>query len=146
MVNFYNIFVFQSLLKGGAALKIHFIISITSSYNSFSCSIYCFSISWSIYSFSSWKFPNKLAPNVPNSILRNTPFCSFTSFWTVSVTPFNNRPESSRDFTILIMSYISLFDIISVVVLLWPDPNIFLCIPASAADAAAVNPKELKNF
>ena len=44
------------------------------------------------------------------------------------------------------MSYISLFDIISVVVLLWPDPNIFLCIPASAADAAAVNPKELKKF
>ena len=33
----------------------------------------------------------------------------------------------------------SLFDIISVVV--FPDPNIFLCIPASAADAAAVNPK-----
>ena len=33
----------------------------------------------------------------------------------------------------------SLFDIISVV---WPpDRNIFLCIPASAADAAAVNPK-----
>ena len=34
----------------------------------------------------------------------------------------------------------SLFDIISVVV--FPDPNIFLCIPASAAAAAAaVNPK-----
>ena len=32
----------------------------------------------------------------------------------------------------------SLFDIISVV---FPDPNIFLCIPACAADAAAVNPK-----
>ena len=42
------------------------------------------------------------------------------------------------------MSSISLFDIISVVVLceaedkgrLWPDPNFFLCIPTSAADAA----------
>ena len=48
------------------------------------------------------------------------------------MTPFNNKPESSR-------SSKSLFDIISVVLL--PDPNIFLCIPASAADAAAVNPK-----
>ena len=33
----------------------------------------------------------------------------------------------------------SLFDIISVVLL--PDPNIFLCIPASAAAAAADSPK-----
>ena len=45
------------------------------------------------------------------------------------------------------MSSISSFDIISVVVLLlWPDPNIFLCIPASAADAAAVNPKGIKTL
>ena len=35
----------------------------------------------------------------------------------------------------------SLFNIISVVLL--PDPHIFLCIPASAADAAAVSPKEI---
>ena len=41
------------------------------------------------------------------------------------------------------MSSISLFDIISVV---FPDPNIFLCIPASAADAAAVNPKGIKTL
>ena len=40
------------------------------------------------------------------------------------------------------MSSISSFDIISV--LLIPGPNIFLCIPASAADAAAVNPKGIK--
>ena len=39
------------------------------------------------------------------------------------------------------MSFISSFEIIKVVV---PDPNIFLCIPASAADAAAVNPKGIK--
>ena len=25
-------------------------------------------------------FPNKLAPNVPNSILKNSPFCSLASF------------------------------------------------------------------
>ena len=60
------------------------------------------------------------------------------------MTPFNNNPESSRDFTILIRSSISLFEIISVVLL--PDPNIFLCIPASAADAAAVNPKGINTL
>ena len=49
---------------------------------------------------------NKLAPNVPNNALRNSPFCSFTSFWTVSVPPFNDKPESSRDFTILTISWI----------------------------------------
>ena len=42
------------------------------------------------------------------------------------------------------ISSISLSDIISVVVL--PDPKIFLCIPASAADAAAVNPKGIKTL
>ena len=41
------------------------------------------------------------------------------------------------------MSSISLFDIISVV---FPDPNIFLCIPASGADAAAVNPEGIKTL
>ena len=46
------------------------------------------------------RFPNKLAPNMPNNILRNPPFCSFTSFLTVLVTLSNNKPESSRDFTI----------------------------------------------
>ena len=38
----------------------------------------------------------------------------------------------------------SLFDIINVVLL--PDPNISLCIPASAADAAAVNPKGINTL
>ena len=41
------------------------------------------------------------------------------------------------------MSFISSFDIISVVV---PDPKIFLCIPASAADAAAVIPNGIKTL
>ena len=52
------------------------------------------------------------------------------------------------------MPFISSFDIISVVVLLCeakgkgqcPDPKIFLCIPASAAYAAAVNPKGIKTL
>ena len=42
------------------------------------------------------------------------------------------------------MSFISPFDIISIVLLLLPDPKIFLCIPASAADAAAVDPQGIK--
>ena len=37
-----------------------------------------------------------------------------------------------------------MFDIISVVV--FPDPKIFLCIPASAADAATVNFKGIKTL
>ena len=37
----------------------------------------------------------------------------------------------------------SSFEIIKVV---FPDPNIFLCIPASAADAAAVNPEAIKTL
>ena len=82
-------------------------------------------------------------------------FFFFTSFLTVSVTPFKNKPESSRDFTILI-SWISSFNIIGVVFVLWceaedegqlwPDPKIFLCIPESAVDAAAVNPREIKTL
>ena len=46
------------------------------------------------------------------------------------------------------MSSISSFDIISVVDegRLCPDPTIFLCIPASAADAVAVNPGGIKSL
>ena len=41
------------------------------------------------------------------------------------------------------MSSISSFDVISVVV---PEPKIFLCIPASAADDFTVNPNEIKTL
>ena len=41
------------------------------------------------------------------------------------------------------MSSFSLFDIISVI---FPDPNIFLRVPASAADAAVVNTKGIKTL
>ena len=41
------------------------------------------------------------------------------------------------------MSSISSFDIVSIVV---PDPKIFLCIPASAADVAAVNSNGIKTL
>ena len=89
------------------------------------------------------KFPNKLAPKVPNRILKNPTFYSFVSFLIVLVTPFNKIFESSRAWTILIISSISSFEIIKVVV---PDPKIFLCILAFAADAAAVNPNGVKTL
>ena len=41
------------------------------------------------------------------------------------------------------MSFISSFQIIKVVV---AEPSIFFCIPASAADAAAVNPNGIKTL
>ena len=41
------------------------------------------------------------------------------------------------------MSSISSYDIVSAVV---PDPKIFLCIPASATDAAAVNPNGIETL
>ena len=40
------------------------------------------------------------------------------------------------------MSFISSFEIVKVV----PNPNVFLCIPASGADAAAVNPKGIETL
>ena len=88
------------------------------------------------------KFPNKDAPKMPNNILRKPLLCSFVSFLIVSVTPFNKIPECSKAWTIFIMPFISSFEIIRVVV---PEPSIF-CIPASAADAAAVNPNGISTL
>ena len=95
--------------------------------------------------------PNKLAPNVVNNILWNPLFYSLASLWIASLTPSGNKPEYSRDSTIAIISSISSFDFISVVVCRVedeerPDPKIFWCIPASDADAAAVNPKGIKTL
>ena len=42
------------------------------------------------------------------------------------------------------ISLISSFYIINVAI--FPDPKIFLCIPASASDAAALNPKGIKTL
>ena len=95
-------------------------------------------------------FPIKLASNVPNNMLGNPPFCYLTSLGIVLLSLSNNKPESSRGLTIFIMSSISFFDIINVVL---PEPialglqdKIFLCIPVSAADAAAVNPNGIKKL
>ena len=89
------------------------------------------------------RFSNKLTPYVLNNILRNPPFCTYSSFIIVSLTPFINKPDSSNDWTIFIMSFVSSFKIISVVI---PDPIIFLLIAASVADADAVNPNGIKTL
>ena len=52
--------------------------------------------------------------------------------------PFINKPDSSCDFTIFIMSFISSFK--------KPDSNIFLWIAASVANAATVNPNGIKTL
>ena len=86
------------------------------------------------------RFPYKPAPNVPNNMLGNPPFWSFASILIVLLTPFINKKDSSRDLTIFMKSFISSFKIFNVVV---PDPNFFA---ASVADAAAVNPDEIKTL
>ena len=73
--------------------------------------------------------------------MRNPSFCSFTSFLIVSLKPFINKPDSSSDLTILMISFISSFEIISVVI---PDPKIFFGIAASfAASVFSNGPKTL---
>ena len=60
-------------------------------------------------------FPNKLTPSVPSNIPRKLPFCSLTSFFTISVIPSNNIPFFSRDLITSKRSFKSSLEIISVV-------------------------------
>ena len=53
--------------------------------------------------------PNKLAANVAANIPRNPPYCSFTSFSAVSITPFIKKPVFSRDLSIFMISSNSSF-------------------------------------
>ena len=80
-------------------------------------------------------FPNKVASKIPNHIPRNPPFCSFVSFSIVLVIPYNKIIQSSKAWTNFIMSIISSFEIVRVIV---PEQCIFFWILASIADAAAV--------
>ena len=74
-------FVFQSLLKDEVALKI-LIFFITSSYNSFSFFISTPALT---ITFPDNKLPNKLAPRVPNNILKKSSFLLFRNFsWSYS--------------------------------------------------------------
>ena len=53
---------------------------------------------------------------------RNPLFCSLASFSIVSPTPFINKPVSSKDLIIFMISFISSFEIVSVVM---SGPKIF---------------------
>ena len=44
------------------------------------------------------RFTNKLASDVPNNILKTSPFCSFDSFVIVSLMPFIDIPDFSKLF------------------------------------------------
>ena len=49
------------------------------------------------------RFFNKLAPTVPNNILRNPPSCSFVAFLIDWPTSFINKPDYARDLIILMI-------------------------------------------
>ena len=73
---------------------------------------------------------------------RNPSFLSFASFSIVSLTPFTNKPDSSGDLTLFMISSISSFENINVV----PNPKTFFWIAASIANADAVSPNGAKTF
>ena len=59
------------------------------------------------------------------------------------LTPFINKPDSSRDLIIFMMSLIFSLETINIVL---PDLNDFLLIAVSVATAAAVNPNGIKSL
>ena len=84
-------------------------------------------------------------------MLRNPSFCFFALFLIVSLTPFINKPDSSSDLTIFMISSIYSVDILSAVVRGATskeglDPKLFVWIAASVADAVSVNPMVPKRF
>ena len=110
---FDNIFVFQNYLKDEASLK-----AMSCSNCSFSkLGIPITNFYYSILFFFVFtrlpesKFPNKLAANVFNRILRNQKFDYFDSLSIVI-----NKSHFSRDLSIFMVSFISSFDIINVIV------------------------------
>ena len=80
----------------------------------------------------------------------NPPFCSFDSSLTLSLKPFTNKPDYSKDLPIFRISSISPFEISNVVCFVnsegCPNPKIFLCIPTSAADVTFANPNGIKTL
>ena len=61
-------------------------------------------------------FPNIIAANVANNILRNPPSSYFTSFLIASLNTFISNLNCSSDLTIFILSSIFSFKIINAVV------------------------------
>ena len=94
------------------------------------------------------RFPNELAPKESNNIPKNSLFCSPASVLLAIVkkTPrsFINNENSLRDSAISIILFTSsLFKTIDLTV---QDPNSFLQIDATVADAADVNPNGIKTI
>ena len=87
--------------------------------------------------------------------LGNPIFCYFVSFLIVSITPFVNKPDSSRDIPIFMISFKSSFQNTTVAV---PDPMFYLFIylfiiiiiiiwiAVFVADAVAVNQNDIKTI
>ena len=69
-------------------------------------------------------------------MIKNAPFCSFASFSIVSLTPFINKLDYSRDLTIFMISPNSLFVNSNVIII---DSKIFLREATTMAGAAAFN-------
>ena len=104
--------------------------SITSSYNSFFFSFFLCEVEEFkegrpepavTIPFPAKMFPNRLAPKVHNHLLKNPPFCYFALFLIVFAIPFSKKLECSRAWTIFIISFISSFETIKVVL----EPCIF---------------------
>ena len=85
------------------------------------------------------RFPNIVAAEVANNIPINPKFCCFPSFFFIF--SFINKPYSSSDLTISIIQFISLFEVIDVVL---PDPNNFSQIATFVTDGTAINPNVIK--
>ena len=62
------------------------------------------------------KLRNKIESKVLNDISRNPRLCYFVSFSMVSLTFLSRISESSRDLTIFIIPFSSLFEIINIIV------------------------------
>ena len=121
MVHFGNTSVFQSLLKDEVALKIR-----SQSFPVPALTIlfpFLFPEPAPTISFPANKFPNKLTLYLKYLI-------TFSK-----ILLFNKMLEASRAWTIFIVSFISSFEIIKVII---PEPYFFVFwIPASIAEAAA---------
>ena len=88
-------------------------------------------------------FPSKVALRVAANIPENLPFCCYTSFSIVSLTPFISKPDSSRDLTVFMISFKSSFENANGNVAL-PDPKVFFWVHANIAEFTAVNLKGTK--
>ena len=84
MVHFDNIFVSQSLLKNEAVLKIPFFCETEEKGRPVPALTIPFPFLFPepalTIPFTVNKFPNEIAPKVPNNVLKNPTFCSFFHF------------------------------------------------------------------